>query len=69
MFCFLAAPLHAKAVRIQVDSRSDILGGKPFGLAGPYEKLIGKMYFAVDPGNPANVIITDIDKAPRNPEG
>src|SRR5262249_30754885 len=34
-----------------------------------YEKLSGKIYFAVDPRNSANRIIADIDKAPTNPAG
>jgi hypothetical protein len=36
---------------------------------GPYERLTGKLFFAVDPRNSANAIITDIDKAPRNAQG
>ncbi len=59
----------ARVVRIQVDSRQDVLAGKPFGLAGPYEKLAGRVFFAVDPSNSANQIITDIDLAPRNAQG
>src|SRR5919199_889724 len=46
-----------------------LLGGQPFGPAGPYEKLSGKIFFAVDPKLPANRIVTDIDKAPRNASG
>jgi hypothetical protein len=65
----LAAPLSAEVVRIEVQSRSDLVGGQPFGPAGPYEKLSGKIFFAVDPTLPANRIITDIDKAPRNGAG
>jgi len=64
-----ATPLCAKVVRIEVDSRKDILDGRSFGIAGPFEKLAGKIYFAVDPGNSANRIITDIDKAARNEQG
>jgi hypothetical protein len=66
----LAASLaSAEVVRIDVQSRSDLLGGQPFGAAGPYEKLSGKIYFAVDPSLPANRIVADIDKAPRNANG
>ncbi len=36
---------------------------------GPYERLVGTIYFAIDPRNPANLIIADIDKAPRNAAG
>jgi len=64
-----SAPLHAEVVRIEVKSRADILGGKSFGSAGAYEKLSGRIYFAVDPHNSANQIITDIDKAPKNAAG
>src|SRR5258708_27382642 len=59
----------AALVRIELSERSDVLGGKSFGTAGPYERLIGKAYFAVDPKLPANRIICDIDKAPRNENG
>src|SRR4051812_19298263 len=64
-----ALPLRAEVVRIEVQSRTDVLAGKLFGSAGAYEKLSGKMYFAVDPGNSADKIITDVDKAPRNAAG
>ena len=46
---FAAAPSSAEVVRIDVQSRSDLVGGQPFGAAGPYEKLSGKIFFAVDP--------------------
>ena len=44
-----AMPLRAEVVRIEVKSRADVLAGKSFGTAGAYEKLAGKIYFAVDP--------------------
>jgi len=59
----------AALLRIELAERSDVLGGKSFGSAGPYERLIGKAYFAVDPANSANRIISDIDRAPRNENG
>ena len=65
----LSAPAYAEVVRIEVKSRADVLAGKSFGSAGPYEKLSGTIYFAVDPRNSANQIITDIDKAPKNAAG
>lgn len=69
LVCFVSLPLSAEVVRIDVASRADLAGGKVVGTAGPYEKLIGKIYFEVDPSNTANQIITDIDKAPRNGRG
>src|ERR1051325_1083872 len=65
----VALPLQAEVVRVEVKSRTDILAGKSFATAGSFEKLSGKIYFAVDPRNSANQIITDIDKAPKNASG
>src|SRR5882672_2017783 len=64
-----AAPLSAEVVRIEVQSRADLAAGQTFGPAGAYEKLAGKIFFAVDPTLPANRIIADIGKAPRNAAG
>jgi Alpha/beta hydrolase domain len=67
--CVFALPGRAEVVRIEVKSRADLLEGKSFGTAGAFEKLSGKIYFAVDPGNSANRIVADIDKAPKNAAG
>src|SRR5438128_4732989 len=69
LLALAAAPVSAEVVRIEVTSRADLVGGQPFGAAGPYEKLAGKIFFAVDPSLPANRIVTDIDNAPRNAVG
>src|SRR5918993_110314 len=63
------APAAAEVVRIEVQSRADVAGGKAFGAVGAYEKLAGRIYFEVDPALAPNKIITDIDKAPRNARG
>jgi len=65
----LSASAAAEVVRIDVQSRGDVAGGKAFGTTGAYEKLVGKMFFEVDPLNDANKIIADVDKAPRNARG
>lgn len=70
MFSLLApAASRADVTRVDVQRREDVLGGKSFGSAGPYEKIVGKVYFAVDPNNPHNKIIVDLDKAPKNAQG
>ena len=71
MLCvvLVAAPVGAEVVRIEVKSRADVLAGQSFGTAGAYEKLSGRIHFAVDPRNAANQIIADIDKAPTNSAG
>ncbi len=60
---------HAALHHIDAGERSDVLGGASFGSAGPYERIIGKAYFVVDPKLPANRIIRDIDRAPTNADG
>ncbi|HMF98490.1 MAG TPA: hypothetical protein VKE96_29520, partial [Vicinamibacterales bacterium] len=69
VFALVSAPVSAEVVRIEVQSRADVAGGAAFGATGAYEKLSGRIYFAVDPSLPANRIVTDIDRAPRNAAG
>ena len=69
LFLCLPALACAALLRIEVSERSDVLDGQPFGAAGPYERIVGKAYFAVDPNLPANKIVADIAKAPRNADG
>ncbi|PYR39137.1 MAG: hypothetical protein DMF90_00920 [Acidobacteria bacterium] len=64
-----ATPLGAEVVRIDVQSRADLLGGQTFGSAGPYEKLSGTIHFSVDPALPANRSVKDLEKATRNDKG
>ena len=69
MFAILVPLAQARVVRVEITSRADIQEGKPFGNAGAYEKIIGRVYFAVDPANLHNRQIVDLDKAPRNAKG
>jgi hypothetical protein len=65
----LPGNVQAEVMRVDIGSRADLLGGRSFGRAGTYEKIIGKVTFAVDPNNPHNQSIVDLDKAPRNVRG
>jgi hypothetical protein len=65
----LVTTAAARVVRVEVASRADIQDGRPFGNAGAYERIIGKVFFAVDPANLHNRQIVDLDKAPRNAQG
>jgi len=69
LLVFNVAASWARVVRVELESRAPVLNGKAFGLAGAYEKLVGKVRFEVDPSKPANTIITDIAHAPRNSAG
>src|SRR6476661_454526 len=64
-----SAALPADVVRVEILSRSDVLSGKTFGDTGSYEKIVGKIHFAVKPDEPHNRLIVDLDKAPRNSAG
>jgi hypothetical protein len=68
---FLLSSIKADAhvTRVEIISRTDIHDGQAFGLAGPYEKIVGRVYFAVKPGNAHNLLIVDVDKAQRNAQG
>lgn len=63
----LAAPLaEARITKIEITSiESPTFGAISFGSVGAYEKLRGKAYGEVDPANPQNALITDIELAPR----
>src|SRR5689334_16242068 len=65
----LTASADARVTRLEITSRSEVTNGRAFGAAGPYEKLVGKLYFEVDPKAARNRQIVDLDKAPRNSRG
>ena len=66
---WLATVASAELVRIELRERSDVLDGRAWGKAGPYERMAGRAFFEVDPDLPANRIIADIALAPRNARG
>jgi hypothetical protein len=60
----------AEVVRFEVLSReSPALGGRSFGERGQAEKITARATLALDPANPRNAVIVDLDRAPRNAEG
>ena len=60
---------EAAVTRLQIDRREVVLNGKSFGAAGPYEKIVGKVHFALDPALPQNRGIVDLNLAPKNAKG
>lgn len=67
----IGLPIAATAgvQRVEIISRGPWLGGKPLADVGPYEKLVGRVYYAVDPKAAANRRIADVALAPRNAHG
>ncbi len=60
---------QARLVELEITSRELVLDGKAFGKAGAYEKLRGTAHFEVDPSDPRNAQVFDLDKAPTNAAG
>jgi hypothetical protein len=65
----LAGSAEARVVRVSIERREPVLAGRPFGLAGAYETLVGTVEFALDPSLPPNQAIVDLALAPRNAQG
>jgi hypothetical protein len=60
----------AEVTRFEVLSReAPALGGRSFGERGATEKITARATIALDPANPRNSVIADLDRAPRNAEG
>lgn len=65
-----AAGAQARVTRIVVEHReSPAFDGKTFGQAGQYEVLRGHFFGEIDPKDPHNTIIMDLQFAPRNARG
>ena len=56
-------------LRLQINTRTPFAEGLEFGDSGAYEKIVGRVSFAVDPDSPPYSPVVDIQCAPRNPEG
>jgi hypothetical protein len=67
----LIAPVivNAEVSRVDITSRRAVANGRSFGSVGPYERLVGKLYFLIDPASKRNQVIADLEKAPRNSQG
>ena len=65
----LTSSLHAELVRFEITQREPFAGGHLFGEVGPYEKLVGRAYFALDPNLRQNEAVVDLKLAPRNASG
>ena len=67
----IAAPdAHARVTKIQIMSKeSPAFGGYAFKGVGAYEKIVGKAFGELDPKDPKNSVIVDIQLAPKNANG
>jgi len=64
-----ATSVHAHVTRIVIDLRTTAFAGATFGSVGQYEQIVGRAFGELDPHDPRNAIIQDIELAPRNARG
>src|SRR5689334_3613721 len=70
MLLVWASNAQAEVKRIVIDRKvSPAFDGKSFGAAGQYETLAGRAFGELDPNDPRNRVITDIQFAQRNANG
>ena len=60
---------EARVIRFVVEQRRPLADGMSLGTAGGYERLDGTAYFEVDPKDPLNAVIVNLDRAPKNARG
>ncbi len=65
-----AATAHGAVTRIVIDTvTSPAFDGESYGDVGQYETIEGRAFGELDPDDPRNTIIQDIELAPRNASG
>src|SRR6202521_140839 len=65
-----AVPAQARVRKIQITAKeSPTFGGYSWPVVGQYEKIVGKAFGELDPNDPRNSVIVDLQLAPRNAEG
>jgi hypothetical protein len=63
------AAADARVTKIEIARREPFAAGISFGSVGAYEKVVGRFHGELDPKNPLDAVIVDLDKAPRNAAG
>ncbi|MFN7979051.1 MAG: alpha/beta hydrolase domain-containing protein [Vicinamibacterales bacterium] len=60
---------EAGVTRLEITRREVVAGGRAFGRAGAYEKVVGTVHFTADPAAARNRGIVDLGLAPVNAAG
>ena len=69
LVCGLSSVVEARIVRLEIVRTEPAFAGQSYGNAGPYRHIIARAYGEVDPADPKNAIIQDLNLAPRNARG
>jgi hypothetical protein len=65
-----AVPANASVRKIQIIAKeSPTFGGYSWPGVGQYEKIVGRAFSELDPKDPRNAVIVDLQLAPRNARG
>lgn len=64
-----ARPAASAVERVEILLREPFAGGKVFGETGAYERIKGRLHYAVDPDDPANAMVVDLGLAPVDERG
>ena len=65
----LGGAASAEVIRFEIRKREPFAGGKKFGEVGAYERILGRVYYAIDPKLRQNRTIIDLQRAPRDKSG
>jgi hypothetical protein len=65
----MTAEAYAWITHLEITKTEPAFSGQSFGDAGAYEHLTGRVTGELDPADPANSRIQDINLAPRNARG
>ncbi len=66
---FFAPSVRADVLSVEISERHAIEDGRRFGDMGAYEEIVGRITFGIDPADPRNQVIVNLDRAPRNAQG
>ena len=65
----VGSPSEAKVEILEILERVPFAEGHHFGSSGPYERIRGRLHYAVDPHNVSNELVADLVLAPRDSRG
>jgi hypothetical protein len=71
LICLIAAahPAISAVERVEILLREPFADGHAFGEVGAYERIKGRLHYAVDPDDPANADVVDLKLAPVDDRG
>jgi hypothetical protein len=69
LFALAVPRSEAEVTRIEITEREIVADGFAFGSGGQYYRIVGKVYYALDPRGKVNAAIRDLNLAETNDQG